>query len=247
MEINYLNKIIDKYNLGGLVEAVKWKVKDSILTIDFVSPNSDFIGNITANNFELRNSDFCIFSTTKLVKILSVFKDNVNLTLEGDEVLKSYNILYIKNKNLKSKFTLCDEHIINLPSASVVDQEYTFSIPLTKTFTDLFNKTRNALKDTEKFTISARFNKEQQQSQLYFTVGDTVDYADNIEIEGEIPLVDAISFDPIPFNVDNFNNILQSNKNAEQMLLELAVEGLIKLTFVEGNITSSYYLVRLES
>ena len=44
MERIKLESIIEKYHLGGLCEAVQWKIQDHQLYIIFISPKRDMAG-----------------------------------------------------------------------------------------------------------------------------------------------------------------------------------------------------------
>ena len=60
-----LQSFINKYHLG-IVESVKWEVKDNTLNVDFMTPTRDVIGNVTCNDFELEDSTLAIYDTKKL-------------------------------------------------------------------------------------------------------------------------------------------------------------------------------------
>lgn len=243
MQISYIDKIISKYYLGGLIESVKWLVKDKELLIKFVSPNKDLTGIITAPNFDLQDSEIAIFTTSKLLKLTSVFKDDVTLTLNGISGL--YDKLLIKNKQIKSSLSLADLILIK-PVPQVNSFTFDIKIPLSKDFIDLFSKGRSALKESEIFTVGTTFDENKYN--LIFKIGDTSSYADTVEFN--LPLINSessITFDSIPFSLDNFNSILQANKSADLAFLEINSQGLIKLFFQEQNIESTYYMVRLEN
>ena len=66
-----LQSVINKYYLGE-VESVKWKIKDKVLTIDFMSINKEVIGNVTHTDIDIEDSDLAIFDTKKLLILLQV-------------------------------------------------------------------------------------------------------------------------------------------------------------------------------
>ena len=55
-----LQSIINKYYLG-VNESVKWKTQNNELTIDFMTPNTEIIGNVTCTDFQLQDSELAIF------------------------------------------------------------------------------------------------------------------------------------------------------------------------------------------
>jgi len=243
MKIQFLDKIISKYYLSGLIESVKWTVENKQLTIKFVSPNKDLTGIISTSDFDIQDSEIAIFTTSKLIKLISVFKDDITLTLNGISGL--YDKLIIKNKQIKSILSLADLILIK-PVPQVNSFTFDIKIPLSRDFIELFNKGRSALRESEVFTVGVV--AEQDKYNLMFKIGDTSSYADNIEFS--LPLVNdnqLIMFGFIPFSLEYFNSILQANKSAEFSFLEINSQGLIKLFFQEQNIESTYYMVRLEN
>ena len=50
MQKTKLNKFIQKYNLGGNVNSVKWKASSNKLTTSFVTPDKSLLGTVVANN-----------------------------------------------------------------------------------------------------------------------------------------------------------------------------------------------------
>ena len=61
-----LQSVINKYYLGEN-ESVKWKIKDKVLTIDFMSLNREVIGKVIHNKFDVEDSELAIFDTKKLL------------------------------------------------------------------------------------------------------------------------------------------------------------------------------------
>ncbi len=66
---NTLQSIISKYYLNGLVESVKWEIKDKKLTIQFMSPEKDMLGKVEFKKIDLDNVNIAIFNTTQLNKL----------------------------------------------------------------------------------------------------------------------------------------------------------------------------------
>ena len=50
MQIQTLTSVIDKYYLNGIVESVKWTIKDKNIEIDFITPFKNLVGKITCPN-----------------------------------------------------------------------------------------------------------------------------------------------------------------------------------------------------
>ncbi len=77
-----LQAIISKYNLGGMIDAVKWTVKDKQLTIKYNAPTKDMIGEVVHTKFDLEDSEFAVYNTSQLDKLLAITSGDINLQLE---------------------------------------------------------------------------------------------------------------------------------------------------------------------
>jgi hypothetical protein len=53
--------------------------------------------------------------------------------------------------------------------------------------------------------------------------------------------------DELPFPADVLTEVLKANEEATSGTIQVSNEGLMKLTFKEGDIESVYYLVRLSN
>ena len=47
MEKSKINRFVQKYNLAGLVESVKWETKDNTLSTSFISDDKSVLGNVS--------------------------------------------------------------------------------------------------------------------------------------------------------------------------------------------------------
>ena len=46
MEKNRINRFVQKYNLSGLIESVKWDVEGTTLTTSFISDDKSVLGTV---------------------------------------------------------------------------------------------------------------------------------------------------------------------------------------------------------
>ena len=51
MQKSKLDKFIQKYNLGGNVNSVKWKSSGDALKTSFVTPDKSLLGEVSVSNF----------------------------------------------------------------------------------------------------------------------------------------------------------------------------------------------------
>ena len=57
MQKTKLNKFIQKYNLGGNVNSVKWKAGTDKLTTSFVTPDKSLLGTVEVNNVQFEDAN----------------------------------------------------------------------------------------------------------------------------------------------------------------------------------------------
>ena len=81
MEKSKLNKFIQKYNLGGNVNSVKWTANANQLKTSFVTPDKSLLGTVVADNVKFEDADLGAYQTDQLQKLLSVLDDDINLSL----------------------------------------------------------------------------------------------------------------------------------------------------------------------
>ena len=75
-----LVSIISKYHLNGMVEAVRWDIKEQNLSIGFNSPSKEMIGNIEFTGFPLEDSTIALSNTTQLNKLVAITNGYVELS-----------------------------------------------------------------------------------------------------------------------------------------------------------------------
>ena len=71
-----LTSVISKYYLNGMIEPVKWNIKDEELTIKFNAPTKDMIGKIVFKGMPLEDSTIAISNTTQLNKLIGIIPSN---------------------------------------------------------------------------------------------------------------------------------------------------------------------------
>ena len=67
-----LKSVISKYHISGLVEQVKWEIKDNNLAVKFMSPSKEMLGEVKCSKFPLDDCSFGISNTTQLVKLIDI-------------------------------------------------------------------------------------------------------------------------------------------------------------------------------
>lgn len=234
-----LQSLISKYYLG-INESVKWVIKDNTLTIKFMSPNEDIIGEVTCSDFELEDAELAIFNTHKLKNLTSITSGELLLELIKQKELITK--LKISDASFNLEFSLADPLLI--PSPKQV-KDYDYEVILTLEPEDISNlvKARSALSDSSLLRLEISEDLDNQKiCKFIFGEGDT--YSDKIiyqkrgEIKEDLP--------SIPFDSNTFKNILNANKDADVGYLKLFSGGLLNLQFEKETVKSNYYMVRKE-
>jgi len=84
-----LDRFVQKYNLNGQAEQVKWKSKDKKLSTSFITQDKSLLGKVTLDNFDFEETELGIYDTAQLKSLLGVLGDKITLdTLKmGDRAI----------------------------------------------------------------------------------------------------------------------------------------------------------------
>ena len=87
--------VISKYYLNGMIEDVKWEIKDKELNIKFTAPSKEMIGSVVFKDMPLEDSIIGISNTTQLNKLISITGGYLSLN-------------YAKHRNQINKLIIAD-------------------------------------------------------------------------------------------------------------------------------------------
>jgi hypothetical protein len=235
-----LQSIISKYYLNGTVEAVKWVIKDENLTIRFMSPNKDMLGELTYSGFKSTNNEIAIYNTSQLNKLLSIMSGNVMLSVSKSGGVNTH--LMIGDTQFNSIYALADTLLIGKVAKAEEPSEYTSTSTIDIEQITALIKAKSALPDTTVVNISTE-NNINGDNVLRFTIGEKSSYSNLIQYD--IATQSNGTFD-IPFNANILKEILVANKDQESGTIEISKDGLIKLSFESEDKTlkSTYFMVR---
>ena len=236
MQKDKLNRFIQKYNLGGNVNSVKWESSGNKLVTKFVTPDKSLLGEVVVDKFGFEGAELGIYQTDQLQKLLNVLTDDINLSLKkvGDKAVS----LKVSDNATSVDYVLSDLTIIPQPPNLKHIPDFGTQIKLDSNFINTFIKGKSALSDVDFFTI---VNKDDN---LSIVIG----YASTNTNRVNIP-VNSISNDikdSISFNANFFKEILVANKECTEAIFEISTEGLAKLEFKVDDYTSTYFLVASE-
>ena len=232
-----LQSIINKYYLGAN-ESVKWEIKDNSLSIEFMTPSKDVIGNLTCKNFELEDSKLAIYDTKKLQNLISICSGD--LLLEFEKTREIYTKLNISDLNFNLSYALSDPLLIN-KVGNVNEADWVVDLDLTTEDIGNIIKAKSALSQIDNMLITTTTNLDGEDV-IEIVFGDESGHNNKItyQISGDIKETDI----KLPFNSDMFKTVLQANKDMEGGKLLLSSMGLMKLSFDFDDISTTYYMVR---
>ena len=224
---------IEKYYLNGLTEAVKFNIKNNILTIPFSTTNRDVVGEVVLP-IELPNAEFGVFETTPFLKLLHIL--DTNIEIQYQEKFGIVEKLLIEDNQYKMMFSASDISLIpNTPNANDVDYQLTYIME--PDFITRFIDCKKALgPDIKTFTL------EPQQNSTKIILGDPSGYANKLEFE--IPAsMEGFPFASLLFPSDVLREILSANKNFNDAWMKVNEDGLMYLSFTEGDAVSQYFIM----
>ena len=236
MQKSKLDKFIQKYNLGGNVNSVKWKSNGDTLSTSFVTPDKSLLGNVKVDKFPFEDAELGVYQTDQLKSLIGVLGDDVSLDVSraGD---KAYS-LKVKNGPVSVDYVLSDLSVIADPPALKRLPEFGTQIKLDNNFINTFIKGKGALSDVDTFTIVNGTNG------CEVVIGYSSTNTNRVNIPVETTSNDLT--DPITFNANLFKEVLVANRECTSAILEVSTEGLAKVNFKVDDYDSTYYVVAMQ-
>jgi hypothetical protein len=238
-----LQSVISKYSLGGLVDAVKWEVKDKTLTIDFQPPTREMVAKVVHTSFDLEDCEIAIYNTSQLDKLLAITSGDLNLQLEKQHKLPVK--LVIEDASFTLNYSLSELRLIQEPDKVRDPNNYIVESNLESDAISAIIKAKNAIqsdKDNVNFTITTNFDNEQVLTMIF---GDDSYHTNKVEYIVPNTVITGDHFDfNIPFNSEMVRVVLANNKDADKATMKLNINGLLLLEFESKNWKSTYYILR---
>ena len=236
MQKSKLDRFIQKYNLGGNVNSVKWKSNGDTLTTSFVTPDKSLLGNVKVDKFPFEDAELGVYQTDQLKSLIGVLGDDVSLDVSraGD---KAYS-LKVKNGPISVDYVLSDLSVIADPPALKRLPEFGTQIKLDNNFINTFIKGKGALSDVDTFTIVNGTNG------CEVVIGYSSTNTNRVNIPVETTANDLT--DAITFNANLFKEVLVANRECTSAVLEVSNEGLARVNFKVDDYDSTYYVVAMQ-
>ena len=236
MQKSKLDRFIEKYNLNGNVNSVKWKSNGDSLSTSFVTPDKSLMGNVKVDNLNFDSAELGIYTTDQLQRLLNVLGDDISLNLSkfGDKAVS----LKVKNGPVSVDYVLSDLSVISDPPQMKRLPEFGTQIKLDRSFIDTFIKGKGALSDVDTFTVV----KNDDGCDIVIGYSSTNTNRVNIPVECNSCDIDK----PITFNANLFKDVLVANKECTSAVLEVSTEGLARVNFKVDDYDSTYYVVAMQ-
>ena len=228
-----LNTFIQKYNLGGNVNSVKWTSDGTKLSTRFISGDKSLLGVLELDKQSLPTFDVGVYDTAQLQKMLNVMMDSIDLTLT--EVKGNPVAFHIKDSNKSFDYVLAALGVIpDVPDLKKLP-EFDTLVTLDAQFMDSFIKSKSALADVDHFTVKP------VDGGVEFVIGYSDMNSNRISIKVNSG---AVSLDKeINFNANLFSQILSCNKECSKAELQISSTGLSHIEFKVDDFVAKYWLV----
>ena len=234
-----LERFISKYTLGDNVQSVVLKIKNNVLSTEFITPEKSLLGKLALNDFEFDDVELGVYNTSQLSRMLNVLGEDVKLTVTKSEDIAIS--IKIEDTNASINFMLSDKTVIPVVPAMKNVPEFQLTLEIDSNFMARFIASKNALTDKETFTVVTDKDRETCDCILGYSSINT----DGITIPVNVD--QFTDMDLLSFNADLFGKILQANKECSGGKLEISTQGLAKITFKVDNYHAIYHLVATQS
>ena len=240
MQKQTLTSVVDKYHLNGIVESVKWVIKDKNITVDFITPMKNLVGKVTSPNFDLEDVDLGIYNTSQFNKLVKIMDSTVVLGLTKSPYGTPIELTLADNQ-YDLNYYLSDLMLIESVPNINEPTDYDTTSKIEPNFITMFANAKKALGDVKQFTVQTE--TKDGETSLLIIIGDGNSYANKIKFKATCESMFGLSETPFPADV--MMELLKANEEADSGTIQISSEGLMKISFVEGSIESTYYLVRL--
>ena len=241
MKKPYLESVIEKYHLGGLVERVKIQVTDKTLYTKFISAQKNLVGVLEAPGITLPDCEFGVYDTSQLLKLIGITDHFLTLDVEVNKGIA--NKLLIADNEYNLEYALADTMLT--PSVPSIDEpNYTMVADVNAEFIAKFLKAKKAL-GTEVFIVEQDKDVEDKPA-IKFTLGGVDKHTNkiNFTLQTSISTLPGIQ---IKFPIEEFGEILAANKEPKTGVLSVSEDGLLKIEFTnEEGVKATYLLVGKE-
>jgi hypothetical protein len=228
-----LDTFIQKYNLGGNVNSVKWESSGDTLSTRFISPDKSLLGELTLIKQTLPEFEVGVYDTPLLSKMLGTLADSIDFTLVN--VDSNPVAFHLTDSIMSADYVLAAVGVIpDVPELKNVP-EFTTLVNIDNQFINSFIRGKGALADVETFAINPI------EGGLEFVIGYSDINSNRISIKVQSGAVNLT--EPIVFNANLFKELLNANKECSKATLQISDKGLAHIEFNVDDFNVKYWLV----
>ena len=228
-----LDTFIQKYNLGGNVNSVKWESSGDTLSTRFISPDKSLLGELTLVKQSLPEFEVGVYDTPLLSKMLDTLSDSVDFSLT--EVDNTPVAFKIEDSIMTADYVLAAIGVIpDVPELKNIP-EFTTLVNIDSQFINSFIRGKGALADVDTFAINP------VDGGVEFVIGYSDINSNRISIKAQSGAVNMT--DSIVFNANLFKELLNANKECSKATLQISDKGLAHIEFNVDDFNVKYWLV----
>jgi hypothetical protein len=228
-----LDTFIQKYNLGGSINSVKWESTGDTLSTRFISPDKSLLGELTLSKQTLPEFEVGVYDTPLLSKMIGTLADKVDFSLtEVDNMPVAFKL---SDSIMKADYVLAAIGVIpDVPELKNIP-EFNTIVNIDSQFINSFIRGKGALGDVDTFAINP------VDGGVEFVIGYSDINSNRISIKAKSDAVNMT--DSIVFNANLFKELLNSNKECSKATLQISDKGLAHIEFNVDDFNVKYWLV----
>ena len=230
-----IDRFINKYSLNGVINTVRWKIKDNTLTTAFVTDDKGLMGSVSVDNVQVEDGLMGVYTTDQLQKLLNVVSDDVDISIVkiDDRCVK----LKIGSSVANVEYPLSDLSVIGTPPQLKTQPVFDTKINVDRRFIDTFIRGKSALSEVNKFTLV-------RNGELKLVIGYSSTNTNRVTIPVNVSENNLTS--NMSFNGDMFKEILLANKECSSATFEISNDGIARINFKVDDYDSTYYVVAMQ-
>ena len=228
-----LDTFIQKYNLGGKINSVKWESNGNTLSTRFISPDKSLLGELTLIKQTLPEFEVGVYDTPLLSKMLGSLADSIDFKLVNID--DNPVAFHLTDSVISADYVLAAIGVIpDVPELKNIP-EFTTLVNLDSQFINSFIRGKGALADVETFTVNPVDNG------VEFVIGYSDINSNRISIKVQSGAVNMT--ESITFNAELFKELLNANKECSKATLQISDKGLAHIEFNVDDFNVKYWLV----
>lgn len=230
---------IDRYNLSGEIEPVRWNISPDGLQISFVSPDNTIIGDLQAEEFSLEDEvELGVMQTSRLKKLIKILDDtfDVSFGYAGEQA----RLMTLEDGQKTVEFRLSDLSVIPKTPSLKKLPEFQFEAGITERFASDFRSAESAL-DEDEFAV--RTTPNGVEAVVGYTADSRREHNNKVTLPVPVDEYEQFEDNNVTFKADTFAEILKANSDAEGGTWQVSDEGLSQIEFEGETWSTSYYFV----